>query len=98
MSPVKKRRRMPTVINRGLGLLEVILPQGVSENLESVLPPGARDDNGFWLPEGCTGAGDLFSPARRKQQQNQRRIQRRRVRSAPREGASARRSVKSEHR
>lgn len=95
MSPVKKRRRMPTVINRGLGLLEVILPQGSSENLESVLPPGARDDSGFWLPEGCEDAGSLFSPARRKQQQNQRRIQRRRVNAALQEESLARRSVKS---
>ena len=95
MSPVKKRRRMPTVINRGLGLLEVILPQGASENIESILPPGARDNSGFWLPRGCEGAGDLFSPARRKQQQNQRRIQRRRVRSAPPQETSARRAAEA---
>ncbi len=80
MSPVKKRRRLPTLINRGLGLLEVVLPQHPAEDLEGVLPPGQRDSNGFWLPKGCREPGDLFSPAQRRQQRDQRRIQRRRLR------------------
>lgn len=95
MSPVKKGRRIPTVINRGLGLLEVIVPQSSPEPLESILPPGARDDSGFWIPEGHASASDLFSPARRKQQQNQRRIQRRRVDKASQKAKSAPRTSRA---
>lgn len=81
MSPVKNRRRLPTLVNRGLGLLEVILPRGTSETEESALPPGKRDSSGFWFPAGYSGPADIFTPLQRELQENQRRIQRRRVRS-----------------
>ena len=81
MSPVKKQRRMPTLINRGLGLLEVVMPRGPIEELESVLPPGARDGNGFWLPSGYENPDELFSTTQRRMQRNQRRIQRRRLKA-----------------
>ena len=82
MSPAKKRRQMPTLINRGLGLLEVVMPQGSIEEIESVLPPGGeRDSNGFWLPSGYNNPEELFSSTQRKMQQNQRRIQRRRLKA-----------------
>jgi hypothetical protein len=79
MSPVKRRRRLPTVIDRGLGLLEVILPRGISESSGSSLPPGQRDDSGFWFPAGYDRPGDIFSPLQRELQETQRRIQRRRL-------------------
>jgi hypothetical protein len=79
MSPVKNRRRLPTLINRGLGLLEVILPCGSSDPEESALPPGQRDTSGFWFPAGYDGPADIFTPLQRELQENQRRIQRRRM-------------------
>lgn len=79
MSPVKRRRRLPTLIDRGLGLLEVIMPRGTSEPSESMLPPGQRDLGGFWFPSGYADPGEIFSPAQRELQANQRRIQKRRI-------------------
>jgi len=79
MSPVKRRRRLPTLIDRGLGLLEVIMPRGSSEDCESVLPPGQRDGSGFWFPSGYDDPGKIFSAAQRELQANQRRIQKRRI-------------------
>lgn len=79
MSPVKRRRRLPTLINRGLGLLEVILPRGASETGDTTLPPGQRDPSGFWFPTGYDKPGDIFSPLQKELQENQRRIQRRRL-------------------
>jgi hypothetical protein len=79
MSPAKRRRRLPTVVNRGLGLLEVILPCGSIEEGESSLPPGQRDSSGFWFPVGYDRPGDIFSPLQRRLQEHQRQIQRRRV-------------------
>jgi hypothetical protein len=97
MSPVKRRRRLPTLVNRGLGLLEVILPRGTSETGGTSLPPGKRDESGFWFPAGYDKPGDIFSPLQRELQETQRRIQRRRLRSGPsavvpagNEGAAAR--------
>ncbi len=84
MSPIKRRRRYPTVIDRGLGLLEVILPRGASESGESFLPPGQRDTSGFWYPAGYDKPGDIFSPLQRELQENQRRIQKRRLQTNPR--------------
>jgi hypothetical protein len=80
MSPVKRRRRLPTLINRGLGLLEVIMPRGSSDCEESCLPPGQRDTSGFWFPEGYGKPGEIFTPEQRKLQATQRAIQRRRHR------------------
>ena len=79
MSPVKRRRRLPTLINRGLGLLEVILPCGTSAGEEPVLPPGQRDSSGFWFPNGYSEPCQIFSAAQRELQENQRRIQKRRI-------------------
>lgn len=79
MSPVKRRRQVPTLINRGLGLLEVILPRGSSDEGESVLPPGQRDSSGFWFPAGYSEPAEIFSAIQRELQANQRRIQKRRI-------------------
>src|SRR5438445_648925 len=81
MAPAKKRRRLPTLIDRGLGLLEVILPSGPGDDLFSTLPEGQRDTGGFWFPNGYTRPGDIFTPAQRKLQAKQRQVQRHRVRS-----------------
>src|SRR5207245_2854129 len=89
MSPVKNRRRLPTLINRGLGLLEVIMPCGSSDPEESALPPGQRDTSGFWFPAGYDTPADIFTPLQRELQENQRRIQRRRVGSKRRPPAPA---------
>ena len=89
MSPVKNRRRLPTLINRGLGLLEVILPCGPSDSEESALPPGQRDTSGFWFPAGYDRPGDIFTPLQRELQETQRRIQRGRVRAKRRPPAPA---------
>jgi hypothetical protein len=84
MSPVKRRRRLPTLVNRGLGLLEVILPRGLAGEGESCLPPGQRDATGFWYPAGYEHPGDIFTPQQRQLQAAQRSIQRRRTgRDAP---------------
>ena len=80
MPPAKRRRRLPTLINRGLGLLEVILPCGPGEAGGRFLPPGQRDASGFWYPAGYDKPGDIFSPMQRELQENQRRIQKRRLR------------------
>lgn len=81
MSPVKRRRRLPTLINRGSGLLEIFFPRGVSESGESFLPPGQRDASGFWFPAGYDKPDDIFSPLQRQLQENQRQIQKRRLRA-----------------
>src|SRR5947209_7616244 len=81
MSPVKSRRRLPTLVDRGLGLLEVFLPCGSSGTDESTLPPGQRDSSGFWFPAGYSGPAEIFTPLQRELQENQRRIQRHRMRS-----------------
>lgn len=83
MSPVKRRRRMPTLINRGLGLLEVIMPRGASDDSESCLPPGQRDAAGFWFPEGYSQPEEIFSAEQRRLQAMQRRIQKRRCAPTP---------------
>ena len=108
MSPVKKRRRLPTLINRGLGLLEVVMPNVSREDAEGILPSGHRDETGFWLPDGCETPSDLFSAAQKRMQENQRRIQQQRMQkkdqsppaeqdgkgagAAPKRGTAARRS------
>lgn len=82
MAPVKRRRRLPTLIDRGLGLLEVILPVGVSGRSEPPLPAGRRDCSGFWYPTGYEQPSDLFTPQQRVLQAKQRLVQR--VRQRPR--------------
>jgi len=69
---------MPTLINRGLGLLEVIMPRGASDDDEACLPPGQRDASGFWFPEGYDRPGEIFTNEQRRMQAMQRQIQRRR--------------------
>jgi hypothetical protein len=83
MAPAKKRRRLPTLINRGLGLIEVILPRGGSESIVSPLPEGRRDDAGFWYPVGYDQPADIFTPQQRRLQEKQRAIQRDRRRRLP---------------
>ncbi len=81
MAPASKRRRLPTLVNRGLGLLEVILPCGPGDDLLSTLPEGQRDAGGFWFPSGYAQPGDIFTPERRKLQAKQQQVQRHRIRS-----------------
>jgi hypothetical protein len=83
MARSRKRRRMPTLIDRGMGLLEVILPHGSPDESVSTLPPGQRDTGGFWFPEGYTQPGDIFTPVQRKLQAKQRQVQRQRVKGHP---------------
>lgn len=77
MARAKKRRRLPTVIDRGLGLLEVILPHGQDDPV-TTLPPGRRDPGGFWFPLAYTQPADIFTPAQRILQAKQRQVQRHR--------------------
>lgn len=81
MAPMEKRRRLPTVIDRGLGLLEVILPSAGDDDPLTPLPPGQRDPGGFWFPAGYIQPADIFTPAQRKLQAKQRQVQRRRLKS-----------------
>ena len=83
MAPARKRRKLPTLIDRGLGLLEVILPRGSQDDPVSTLPPGQRDTGGFWFPTGYTEPGDIFTPAQRRLQAKQRLVQRHRHESIP---------------
>ncbi len=81
MAPARRQLRLPTLIDRGLGLLEVILPLGPGETTISTLPEGQRDTVGFWFPVGYDHPGDIFTPQQRKLQAKQRQVQGRRVRS-----------------
>ena len=83
MARARKRRKLPTLIDRGMRLLEVILPHGSHDGTVSSLPPGQRDTGGFWFPEGYTQPGDIFTPAQRKLQAKQRQVQRHRVTGQP---------------
>ena len=83
MARARKRRKLPTLIDRGMGLLEVILPHGSHDGTVSTLPPGQRDTGGFWFPEGYTDPGDIFTPAQRKLQAKQRQVQRHRLKDRP---------------
>lgn len=84
MAPAKRRRRLPTLIDRGLGLLEVVLPVGPADTMVSTLPDGQRDSGGFWFPQGYTRPGDIFTPQQRTLQAKQRQVQTRRLRSRAR--------------
>ncbi len=81
MTPARKRRRLPTLIDRGLGLLEVILPCGPGDDMLTMLPEGQRDAGGFWFPNGYVRPADIFTPEQRKLQAKQRQVQQRRLRS-----------------
>jgi hypothetical protein len=83
MARARKRHKLPTLIDRGMGLLEVILPHGGTDEPASTLPQGQRDTGGFWFPAGYTQPGDIFTPAQRKLQAKQRLVQRHRVRRPP---------------
>src|ERR1041384_961905 len=80
MARARKRRKLPTLIDRGMGLLEVILPYGDQDQAGTFLPEGQRDTGGFWYPSGYTQPGDIFTPAQRKLQDKQREVQRHRLR------------------
>jgi hypothetical protein len=43
---------------------------------DSLLPPGRRDGDGFWIPDGCEDPEALFSPHQRRLQEKQRRAHR----------------------
>jgi len=81
MAPARKRRRLPTLIDRGLGLLEVIVPRGPGDDLLTLLPEGQRDAGGFWFPNGYIRPDDIFTPEQRKLQAKQRQVQQRRLHS-----------------
>jgi hypothetical protein len=83
MARARKRRKLPTLIDRGMGLLEVILPHGGHDETASTLPPGQRDTGGFWFPDGYTQPGDIFTPAQRRLQAKQRQVQRHRLKGQP---------------
>lgn len=89
MAPVKRGRRLPTLVNRGLGLLEVILPRGGGGDAPEApfLPPGKRDQSGFWFPAGCSKPGEIFSAQQRRLQAKQREVQKRRRPPARRRAA-----------
>ena len=87
MAPARRRRRLPTLIDRGLGVLEVVLPAGSDDNLISTLPDGQRDSGGFWYPLGYEQPGDIFTPQQRRLQAKQRQVQGRRL------GSRAHRSI-----
>jgi hypothetical protein len=76
MALARKRRRLPTVVEHGLGLLEVILPRGAPSEAITALPAGQRDSGGFWFPAGYSQPGDIFTPAQRRLQAKQRQVQR----------------------
>lgn len=84
MAPARRQRRLPTLIDRGLGLLEVVLPVGSLDNLISTLPDGQRDPGGFWFPLGYDQPGDIFTPQQRRLQAKQRQVQARRLGSRAR--------------
>lgn len=81
MAPARRQLRLPALIDRGLGLLEVILPLGPADSTISTLPEGQRDTVGFWFPVGYDHPGDIFTPQQRKLQAKQRQVQGQRVRS-----------------
>jgi hypothetical protein len=81
MAPARRQLRLPTLIDRGRGLLEVILPPGPADSTISTLPEGQRDTVGFWFPVGYGHPGDIFTAQQRKLQAKQRLVQGRRVRS-----------------
>lgn len=85
MAPARRRRRLPTLIDRGLGLLEVVLPLGPADSTISTLPEGQRDPGGFWFPAGYDQPGDIFTPQQRKLQAKQRQVQGRRLRARRRQ-------------
>jgi hypothetical protein len=57
---------------------------------DDVLPPGRRDAEGFWIPDGYESPGDLFTPRQRRAQARQRVLQRSRRSPAPPEDDGAR--------
>jgi len=58
---------------------------------DQVLPPGWRDDSGFWIPEGYEEPEALFSPHQRHLQEKQRQAHRaRRQRDGEPRGGGAR--------
>jgi hypothetical protein len=54
---------------------------------ESLLPPGRRDRDGFWYPDGYPDPESLFSPHQRRLQEKQRQAHRDRRGRAHGEGA-----------
>jgi len=76
MASARNLRRLSTSTDRGLGLLEIILPQSSRLDPIPTLPAGQRDTGGFWFPSGYTQPSDIFTPAQRRLQAKQRLVQR----------------------
>jgi len=79
------RSRQPHVTPRqgeDLALLEIARARGVDLDDTTTLPPGRRDDSGFWFPAAYREPRELFTPQERSLQAKQRLVQRRRHRSA----------------
>jgi hypothetical protein len=51
-------------------------PAELRRPTDQVLPPGRRDDSGFWIPEGYDEPEALFSPHQRRLQEKQRQAHR----------------------
>lgn len=83
MAPVTNRRRVSTLIDRGFGVLEAMLPRRSIGTSALSLPPGQRDDSGFWFPAGFGRPADIFTPQQRALQAKQRNVQRRRLLGDP---------------
>jgi len=76
MASARYLRRLSASTDRGLGLLEIILPQSARIDPIPTLPAGQRDTVGFWFPSRYTQPGDIFTPAQRRLQAKQRLVQR----------------------
>jgi len=76
MTSARNLRRLSASTDRGLGLLEIILPQSSRLDPIPTLPAGQRDKGGFWFPSRYTQPSDIFTPAQRKLQAKQRLVQR----------------------
>jgi hypothetical protein len=64
-------------------------PPAGNDGDAEVLPPGRRDAEGFWIPDGYGSPADLFTPQQRRAQERQRTMQRRRHGRVPPEDGAA---------
>jgi len=73
---VTDSRRQPR--RRGAPPGERESPRPPADDLaeDSLLPPGRRDRDGFWVPDGYQEPAGLFSPHQRRLQEKQRRAHR----------------------
>ena len=89
MAATENRKDRPTT-PEDLALLEIA--RGRAARDETTLPPGRRDDSGFWYPAAYRDPKELFTPHQRSMQAKQRQVQKRR-READVPEADADRSV-----